>query len=92
MASAASSSKDLAVTLRNISSFCDWETLWQRLHNATLEENCLKDGQWCLVCGAVLATDRCTYCGPGQFFCLKCANELYENRNQFHVMEKWAVG
>ena len=86
-----SSCDDSQNTQRNISTFCNWEKLRTRLRRASLEECCLKSDQTCVVCLTQPAVIRCTYCGPRQYFCQTCAYSLHEERNQFHVMEKWMV-
>ena len=83
--------EDSANTKRNISLFCNWEKLRPRILSAFLQENCLNDDQICVACLVQPASIRCPYCGPRQYFCETCAYSLHENRNQFHVMEKWTV-
>ena len=78
-------------TQRNINTFCNWEKLRTRLQRASLEECYMESEQTCVVCHTQPAEIRCPYCGPRQYFCQTCAYSLHEERNQFHVMEKWMV-
>lgn len=83
--------EDSSHARRSINSFANWERLRPHLLRATVEELCIPEGTNCCVCLVKMATTRCTYCGPRQFFCQSCVYTLHETRNQLHVMEQWTV-
>ena len=83
--------EDSSHARRSINSFANWERLRLHLVRATVEELCISEGTNCCVCLVEMATIRCTYCGPRQFFSQSCAYTLHETRNQLRVMEQWTV-
>ena len=83
--------EDSSHARRSINSFANWERLRPHFLRATVEELCIPEGTNCCVCLVEMATIRCTYCGPRQFFSQSCAYTLHETRNQLRVMEQWTV-
>ena len=69
----------------------NWEKVRERLLNTYIHEQHLPDNVNCVNCQEHIATTRCEYCGPHQYFCVGCARALHLNRNKFHVLEQWKV-
>ena len=69
----------------------NWEKVREKLLNSYIEEQHLPDNVNCVNCQERIATTRCEYCGPHQYFCVGCARALHVNRNKFHVLEQWKV-
>jgi hypothetical protein len=76
---------------RKIAYISNWEKVRDSLLTARIENACFPEESNCIVCKAEVATMRCEYCGPRQYFCLKCAQEIHAERNKFHVLEQWQV-
>ena len=71
----------------------NWEKVREKseLLNSYIEEQQLPDNVICVNCQQGIATTRCEYCGPHQYFCVGCARALHGSRNKFHVLEQWKV-
>ena len=78
-------------SVRNVSSMYNWEKVGGKLPEATVEEEGMPESGVGVVCKEREAFLRCHYCGPRQFFCSNCAQDLHADRNQFHVLEQWKV-
>ena len=76
---------------RVLSTSGNWEKVREKLLNSYIEEQQLPDNVICVNCQEVIATTRCEYCGPRQYFCVGCAQALHGSRNKFHVLEQWKV-
>nr|XP_058962072.1 uncharacterized protein LOC131789017 [Pocillopora verrucosa] len=76
---------------RVLSISANWEKVREKLLNSYIEEQHLPDNVNCVNCQKSIATTRCEYCGPRQYFCVGCARALHVNRNKFHVLEQWKV-
>ena len=76
---------------RKIVNMSNWEKVRNALLIASIENSSFPNDFNCVACDAEEATTRCEYCGPRQYLCLKCAQEIHKNRNQFHVLEQWKV-
>ncbi|PFX16013.1 hypothetical protein AWC38_SpisGene19737 [Stylophora pistillata] len=74
---------------RVLSISANWEKVREKLLNSYIEEQHLPDKINCVNCQKSIATTRCEYCGPRQYFCVECARALHVNRNKFHVLEQW---
>lgn len=69
----------------------NWEKVREKLLESYIEEQHLPGNANCVNCQESIATTRCEYCGPHQYFCVGCARALHVNRNKFHVLEQWKV-
>ena len=58
---------------RILSTSGNWEKVREKLLNSYIEEKQLPDNVICVNCQEGIATTRCEYCGPYQFFCIGCA-------------------
>ena len=76
---------------RVLSTSGNWEKVREKLLNSHIEEQQLPDNVICINCQQGIATTRCEYCGPRQYFCVGCARALHGSRNKFHVLEQWKV-
>ena len=76
---------------RVLSTSGNWEKVREKLLNSYIEEQQLPDNVICVNCQEGIATTRCEYCGPHQYFCVGCARALHGSRNKFHVLEQWKV-
>ncbi|XP_022779368.1 uncharacterized protein LOC111320900 [Stylophora pistillata] len=76
---------------RVLSISTNWEKVRENLLNSYIEEQHLPDNINCVNCQESIATTRCEYCGPRQYFCVECARALHVNRNKFHVLEQWKM-
>lgn len=76
---------------RNINAMSNWDKIRENLLSANVEGDALPDNSLCSACKERAPSLRCRYCGPRQFFCSKCAEDLHSERNQFHIMEQWKV-
>ena len=85
--------QDLSTQQQNrvLSISANWEKVREKLLNSYIEEQHLPDNVNCVNCQKSIATTRCEYCGPRQYFCVECARALHVNRNKFHVLEQWKV-
>ena len=74
-----------------------WKSLQDKLVKTYIEVSAMLPDQCCVKCvedgrlQARSAKIRCLDCGPNQFFCHQCAEELHLTRNLFHVVELWKV-
>ena len=73
-----------------------WESLQDDLTKTYIEGSAMKPNQCCIKCiedgrPNMLATMRCSDCGPNQFYCSDCAESLHKTRNFFHIVEVWKV-
>lgn len=73
---------------RKIANMSNWEKVRDSLLSASVENSSFPNDFNCVACDAEVATTRCEY---WQYLCLKCAQEIHETRNQFHVLEQWQV-
>ena len=74
---------------RVLSVFDNWEKVREKLLSSYIEDQQLPENVKCVNCQDSIATTRCEYCGPHQYFCVGCARSLHTNRNKFHVLEQW---
>lgn len=77
---------------RVLSTSVNWEKVREKLLNSYIEEQQLPDNVICVNCQEGIATTRCEYCGPHQYFCVGCARALHGSRNKFHILEQWKDG
>ena len=60
----------------------NWEKVRGKKLNSYIEEQQLPDNVICVNCQEGIATIRCEYCGPHQYFCNGCARALHGSRNR----------
>ncbi|PFX18881.1 hypothetical protein AWC38_SpisGene16723 [Stylophora pistillata] len=77
---------------RVLSISANWEKVREKLLNSYIEEQHLPDNTNCVNRQKSIATTRCEYCGPRQYFCVECARALHVNRNKSHVLEQGRMG
>lgn len=69
----------------------NWKQIREALLNGCIEEEAFFPEQKCRECGIALAEVRCIDCGYDQHFCIGCAKRTHEERNYFHVLERFKV-
>ena len=80
------------VNQRKVSNTSNWEKIREAMLRVRISNDDFEEGtSTCVVCGDSLATIRCQYCGPKQYFCHICAENIHADRNQFHVLEQCKV-
>ena len=66
---------DIAITSnqREIASSSNWAKIRDALLTARIGDAAFPENSICVVCNESMASVRCEYCGPRQYFCFKCA-------------------
>ena len=76
---------------RKVKSYENWEKIREALLRGRIEEESFAIGEErCVSCNEV-AEVRCIDCGHEQKYCIECAKKNHDQRNYFHVLERFKV-
>lgn len=68
-----------------------WQEIRKSLLYGRIEEEAFSNDDKCRECGVEFAEIRCVDCGHDQHLCISCAKKTHQERNYFHVLERFKV-